>query len=204
MNCKSDFKFIPDEYKYGSYKQRLELLKGLMDTDGGINRQGTEYYTVCEKLADDVCWLVRSLGGVAKKKIKRGKYLGNVHLSFRVKIFINEYIFKLSNKLSKQRIDKKKYNHQKKQAIINIEKLDYKEKQRCIQVDCDSHLFLTNDFTITHNCSSFNTIITIKRENSIIEKICLGNLYYEMVQSYRKLTFLEKIKINLYKIYVKI
>ncbi|RLB07739.1 MAG: hypothetical protein DRG27_06275, partial [Deltaproteobacteria bacterium] len=34
LNVKSESKFIPDEYKYTSAENRIELLKGLMDTDG--------------------------------------------------------------------------------------------------------------------------------------------------------------------------
>ena len=39
LNCKSDNKFIPDNYKYSDYNSRLKLLEGLSETDGHINKR---------------------------------------------------------------------------------------------------------------------------------------------------------------------
>jgi len=41
-------------------------------------------------------------------------------------------------------------------TIINVEKVS-REKSRCITVDADDHLYITNDFTVTHN-----SIVAIK------------------------------------------
>src|ERR1019366_7069833 len=70
-------RFIPSKYRHASVAQRRDLMCGLMDTDGGIDRDGhMEYGTTSERLADHVVWLVRSLGGVAfrKKAIKKPFY----------------------------------------------------------------------------------------------------------------------------------
>lgn len=58
-----------------SYKQRLDLLRGLLDTDGCAQENHAEYYTVSEKLANDVVELVHSLGGYASKGTKKSCYL---------------------------------------------------------------------------------------------------------------------------------
>lgn len=60
---KSIDKFIPKDYLYGSYEQRLWLLRGLMDTDGSASKSYCTYATISEHLANDVCELVHSLGG---------------------------------------------------------------------------------------------------------------------------------------------
>ena len=63
-------KFIPREYLTSSKANRLELLAGLIDTDGSYNGcGGYDYITKSEKLADDILFLCRSLGLAAYKKI---------------------------------------------------------------------------------------------------------------------------------------
>lgn len=53
-------------------------------------------------------------------------------------------------------------------------------------------------------CLTFNTLVNIIDENGNKFTINLGKLYYETLKKYRKLTFLEKIKMFLYKILDKI
>lgn len=63
LKCKAEHKFIPEEYKQSSIEQRFELLRGLMDTDGSIDKSGSvEFSTSSEKLKEDVMFLLRSLG----------------------------------------------------------------------------------------------------------------------------------------------
>lgn len=57
-------KHIPVEYLTASVEQRLELLAGLLDTDGTFTEKEHRYHfsTVNKRLADDVATLVDSLG----------------------------------------------------------------------------------------------------------------------------------------------
>ena len=56
-------KHIPAYYQRGSVTQRMELLRGLMDTDGHCNTRGTATFTnVSKTLTDDVYELVTGLG----------------------------------------------------------------------------------------------------------------------------------------------
>jgi len=56
-------KHIPNEYMYSSRGQRLELLKGLMDSDGYIDKRGLGiFYNTNLKLAIQVKELIESLG----------------------------------------------------------------------------------------------------------------------------------------------
>src|SRR5205823_3968001 len=66
----SKTKFVPEVYLHNSVDVRLAVLQGLLDTDGGPVRQRgrtcrIHYSTCSERLASDVLFLVRSLGGVA-------------------------------------------------------------------------------------------------------------------------------------------
>ena len=53
-------------------------------------------------------------------------------------------------------------------------------------------------------CLTFNALVNIMDENGKIFRVNLGKIYYENIRKYRKLTFLEKIKIFLYNLLEKI
>jgi superfamily II DNA or RNA helicase len=55
-------KHIPRQYLVAGEMQRLELLAGLIDTDGCSARSGFDYITKLPALASDVAFLCRSLG----------------------------------------------------------------------------------------------------------------------------------------------
>lgn len=72
-------------------------------------------------------------------------------------------------------------------------------------------LYMDNRFSIlmasrqTGKCLNFNTIVTIKKENTEKEiNISIGELYYLNISKTRKLTWKEKLKYKLYKIISKI
>jgi len=67
-------KHIPDDYKINSRENRLQLLAGLLDTDGSYDENGSGYDFIQknERLFDDAIFLARSLGFSAyKKKTKK-------------------------------------------------------------------------------------------------------------------------------------
>lgn len=149
---KSGNKFIPDIYKYNSKKVRLEILKGLMDTDGSAFSSGIEYISKSKQLAEDVLWIGRSLGIRGTLNSKFVKYKDEIKEYFRVRFITTETIFKLPRKIEK--IKQRNSNYLKNQenyvAITSIE-YSHNEDAKCVIVDNDSHLFLMNDFIVTHN-----------------------------------------------------
>ena len=145
-------KFIPDIYKYNSEHIRLEILKGLMDTDGSIYKNGIEFISKSKQLAEDVLWIARSLGIRGKITSKFILYKGEKREYFRVKLITSKVIFKLSRKVN--RIQNRKTSFLKNQeefvAITDVS-YSHNEKAKCVVVDNNSHLFLMNDFIVTHN-----------------------------------------------------
>ena len=147
-------KFIPIDYLLCSYEQRLWLLRGLMDTDGSATEHYCVFATISKQLADDVCELVHSLGGYAsinerKSGYKKdGKYIKcNNYYELIIEFSQgHEEIFFLDRK-------NKKYNPKRKQFKRYITDIQYvgDEDCKCIYIDDESHLYITDNYIITHN-----------------------------------------------------
>lgn len=138
INVHGDSKFIPNQYLFGSINQRLELLKGLIDTDGSIQRNGrVDFCSNSEALVDGVTSLVRSLGGTTKKR-KTGK-------AFRIEIWIEYVPCKLKRKALR-------FKHRTKNlvAVTSIERIA-DEPSQCIAIDNADHQFVAGDYFRTHN-----------------------------------------------------
>lgn len=140
-------KHIPDVYLKGSLDQRLELLKGLLDTDGTIGVQSkTISFTQCaerESLVDQVSYLVRSLGGKSKKSFDKNTN------SYTINIWIPEEVgvpFKVAYKAARYN-----FKPQKLKSWIKDIKYVGKKFSRCISVSCEKGLYITNNFIVTHN-----------------------------------------------------
>lgn len=151
------YKFIPDQYKYGSMEQRYELIRGLMDTDGYISKDGgMSFVNTSKYLIDDFVEVLRSLGilcSVSKRApgkggVRNGRAIFGTKFSYVVYIKGNPDIFHLSRKRNRIKKNRKFSN---KVAITNIEYLGEQEKQRCIFVSNENHLYLTRDYIPTHN-----------------------------------------------------
>jgi superfamily II DNA or RNA helicase len=149
LNVKGLFKFIPIEYKYGSIEQRINLLKGLMDTDGSCRKNRTNYHTCSKRLANDVVELVQSLGGQAFiKEYDRTKEDKNVE--YRVNVKVNFCPFNLQSKIDQWKPYKRNYASR---YIKSVEKTGI-EEHVCISVDSPDKTFLLEHYIVTHNTMS--------------------------------------------------
>lgn len=162
-NIKSEDKFIPQDYLMGSINQRKELLRGLMDTDGSINSSGgrTSFTTISAKLRDDVIELCHSLGYICTYSTdkRQEKYTTGICYEIHIQAPKEEKVqmFKLSRKVkiaidylnNNKRAETKSYI-----AFDNIKALDEYVDMTCFTVANDEHLFLMNDYIVTHNTRS--------------------------------------------------
>jgi Peptidase family M41/LAGLIDADG-like domain len=153
-----DGKFVPDAYKLGSMSDRLAVLQGLMDSDGSCDfRRGTgaTFYSNSARLADDVAFIVRSLGGSARAKAKRD--------GWRVAIDLPESLtpFRLPRKAEAHRTSRRPF----RKRIVGVEPLGPKQVQ-CVTVANDDGLYVTDGFTVTHNSPA------------MIEQVCSMALTY--------------------------
>ncbi|MFE5189596.1 helicase-related protein [Streptomyces sp. NPDC056628] len=136
--------FVPDEFKNTSIKNRLALLQGLLDTGGTIDADGwsISLCSASRRLADDVAWLVRSLGGEARVLPEKADF--NVSVSLP-----DEYApFRLTRKA--ERVRPRPEYHTFRRGIRAVEYVGRKPVQ-CISVAHPSHAYITDNFTVTHN-----------------------------------------------------
>lgn len=150
VTCKD--KFIPIQYLRGSERQRRSLLRGLMDSDGSIYKSGRMKFTsISPKLASGVTNLVRSLGGTAFETTRQNtvvkKDSTNRELTYIVELSIQDRVFNLARKYSRQKPNRK-MDH--RVPIVSIEPIPIVPTQ-CIAIDNDDRQYLAEDYFRTHN-----------------------------------------------------
>jgi len=158
LKTNSKTKFIPDVYKYASLEDKMELIRGLMDTDGFADASHIEYTTVSNELSKDFIEVLRSCGINCKHSTKETFYTDNkgekieCSLANRINIYTNKKIFNLERK--QKFVDSRKGNRaaQKynKTFIVNVEKIE-DQLGVCIEVDSYDNTYVTKDYIVTHN-----------------------------------------------------
>ena len=155
LHKRSYEKFIPEPYLYGSVHQRLDLLRGLIDTDGECLGSYYQYATTSEILAKQVKELAQSLGFTAtiRQRNTSYSYKGEKkpgRTSYRITIKPSRDIPKLHTSLKHE----KRWRPTKiyaRRYIARIQKTERTAPMTCIQVSAPNALFLTNDYVVTHN-----------------------------------------------------
>lgn len=153
LNVKSKDKFIPNDYLYGSVSNRIDLLRGLMDTDGYISKDSLcQYYTISEKLKDDMIQLVQSLGGIAKVSEKQGKYKKDGIVIECNKVYsITIRIPKINPFYCKRKAEKWKDSTNQFGRWIDDIKFEKNQKTVCISVGSEDSSYVTENYIVTHN-----------------------------------------------------
>lgn len=146
---KSEFKFIPLIYKLTSVFNRLEILAGLIDTDGyhdGIG--GYDYITKSPQLSHDIVFIARSLGLSAYERIKYCKcQTGAGGYYHRINISGNTNI--IPCRIKRKQATKRLIN---KNCLVTGFKLKEAGVDDFYGFELDGdHLYLTSDFFVHHN-----------------------------------------------------
>lgn len=151
----SNEKLIPEICYRLSLSDKKELIQGLMDSDGSTDGN-LSYSTVSFGLAVGIQNLIRSIGGQAWIAYRDTCYTYNGEKkqgqsSYRINIRYRNpkelvYLKRKKDKLS----DDYQYNDLKLE-ILNVERTGIKEDMRCIMLDDNDHLYITDDYIVTHN-----------------------------------------------------
>lgn len=154
LGKKAADKFVPDSYKFATVQDRIDLLRGLMDTDGCVKANGeASFCSVSKRLSEDVAEVVRSLGGRATVRerparsatFRDGRIIAGRGVSYEFTISMRQNPFHMSRKAERHR---QSYIHGV--AVKEIIPVGRKEA-KCIMVDNDDHLYLTDNYIVTHN-----------------------------------------------------
>lgn len=165
----SQDKFVPEIYKQASPKQKLEMIQGLMDSDGYVRNDGqTSFGSTSEQLTKDFIELVKSFGGFASFKAgKEGKfydYKGGARqgrVSYGVAFNLPEGLTPVTVPFKAERYKNKKH-YAKALSIVDIQYIG-EEETKCILIDDPEHLYITDDYIVTHNTwTALNTLKHLK------------------------------------------
>ena len=160
-------KYIPIEYITSSINDRIELLQGLMDSEGYTSKIGeVQFNTLSYDLALNVRELVLSLGGVCKItkdviKFKSSKGVNNK------KYYVLTISFKTDDikVFSLDRKQKRVKFRNKCKYISNIT-YSHDEDVQCIYVENQDHLYVTDDYILTHNTTLLTKIANTAYEEA--------------------------------------
>ena len=154
-------KHIPMAYKVNDMNVRLQILAGLIDSDGNSDNNGYEITQKNKQLAEDILFLARSLGFAAymKECEKSCMYKGEKKTGIYHRITISGDLSIVPVKIDRKRVG---CRLQKKNVLVtgidvkSIGKGDYYG----FTLDGNNR-YLLGDFTVTHNtCSAIATATT--------------------------------------------
>jgi len=146
-------KRIPRSYLLASLEQRLELLRGLIDTDGHVSERGqVEIVSKDKELAEDIAELVRSMG------VRVGFTHGPATIDGRYIYEKWRVRFRMAGCATWGRRAERARDAMKYAAhYLWAEPLGTTGPTRCIQVDSPTHLYLSGpEMVPTHN-TTFTT-----------------------------------------------
>ena len=155
INLSAVFKRIPQYLKVNDIYTRQSILSGILDVDGKVNRltKFIELSTLNKQYAEDVAWIVRSLGGICTIEERNIK-----SLQFKSRDAVNIETYELYIKLPKginafRFVDVELDPSFVPPAHKDIDKIEYigHEECQCIIVNYDRHLYITDGFNVTHN-----------------------------------------------------
>ncbi len=180
-------KFVPEPYKKASLQQRLNLLSGLIDTDGSIDS-----FTSCsEQMAKDFVDLVHSVGGFANSKERTTKdQNGKLCKSFRVHFAFAEHRPDLVYKHKDRGIRNMEWKNPRRRDFT-VEKVG-KGTVFGFILDSPSEWYITDDWMVTHNTGKSMLAWALAREakmNYLIVDLSkvFGGLVGETEANMRKL-----------------
>jgi len=168
LDLKHNEKFVPDLYLYNCPEIRLEILRGLLDTDGSAGAYNSAVIQQTSKiLADNIVDLVRSLGGFAKTAVEPARQ-ANWKVSYRTNIRHPDVgtLFWLPRKRNKPVSSDFFVRKLKKIERVGITEV------MCIAIAHPSSLYLTDDYIVTHNTKAGKTVACIIW---ILEQALQGN-----------------------------
>lgn len=141
-------KHVPHAYLVASVEDRLQLLAGLLDTDGSLNGNGYVISQGRKNLADSICFLARSLGFTATQKVEPHP---NGTTYYRT--FINGHTDAIPVRIAYKKAALRKQEKDVTRWGVTVTPLGEGEYFG-FELEGPDRLFLLGDFTVTHNTTT--------------------------------------------------
>jgi hypothetical protein len=146
-------KHIPNVYKVNDRNVRLQVLAGILDSDGYLIHNCFEVTQKSRQLTDDIVFLARSLGLATTMRpcVKSCMYKGERREGTYYRIFISGNTHIIPTKIDRKKAD---IRQQVKDALLsNITVTPVGEGDYYGFTLDGNHRYLLGDFTVTHNTS---------------------------------------------------
>ena len=180
-------KHIPKIYKCNSRQVRLELLAGIIDSDGCESHGGYDIIQKNETLLDDIIYVARSLGFAAYKKVckKSCMYKGEKKegVYYRTNIH-GKGLEDIPVKCERKKVEPRR---QIKDALNTGIKVEKREIDNYYGFELDGNRrYLLGDYTVTHNTVLALKIVEVIKKKTIIfvHKTFLKNQWIERIKEY--------------------
>ena len=151
-------KHIPFDYLVNDRKTRLELLAGILDTDGSLSCSGFDFINKSKQLAEDVVTLAQSLGFAATIKSCTKECQTGVFGTYW-RVFISGDCSIILVRIARKKAPKRKQYKNHLVTGITINPVGYDDFYG-FEVD-GNHLFLLDDFTVTHNSGTGKSLALV-------------------------------------------
>ena len=165
-------KHIPDIFKFNSREIRLQILAGLIDSDGhyDVKKNMFEFSQKNEKLMDDVIYLCRSLGFACYKNTKNTSFtykgIKKTGTCFRINIS-GDGIENIPTIIPRKKSSPRR---QIKDVLVTGINVEYVNEDDYYGFMLDGNCrYLMGDFTVTHNtCTSIGIAEGMKSDKKVI------------------------------------
>lgn len=165
-------KHIPSAYLRASLEQRTQLLRGLLDSDGYVSKNGqVQYCTVDASLAQDFMELARTIGVRPTMTTKTVKGRDEAHSTAYLinGMFTRDH---LTLPRKRDRMPEKRRNLRR--YIVSCEPVE-SVPVRCIQVDNTDHMYLAGESMVpTHN-----TMVALQAATNLADT---GHVYFASLE----------------------
>lgn len=159
---------IPDVYTRSRIDQRLDLIRGMFDSGASINKRGEiSFSTLSYKLATNLQEMLWSVGAVCSITQHHDKTSGKLLYILRIEHSNSKMLFYSPFKRENVSDNKNVYR-----SVSSVESVGTDQAQ-CILIDSSDHLYVTDDYIITHNtfCALYKAIEEVLDKSNPFNKI---------------------------------
>lgn len=174
-------KFVPHCYKANSKHVRLEILAGLIDTDGSLTVNGYDFVSIDEQLARDVAFLCRSLGLAAYVSACRKQCVNTGAWGDYWRVSISGDVGMIPVRVARRKAGPRKQVKNVLNVGISLEPIGEGEYFG-FEIEGPDRLFLLGDFTVTHNTTVFCELARRRMEQDRFLQVLLVAHQIELLE----------------------